>query len=124
MALTTTEFGKIFQRDLVSETAVTNTGSKNVRNGPCTLHSLALVNSNASHAYASFKLYDHDGDGWVAGTTEPDMVIPCADNDTIDLDIAEGLDLEEAMTMAGSQTDGTSLAAAPAGDLTGFFITS
>lgn len=124
MALTTTEFSKVFQRDLTQEAAVSNTGSKNVRNGPCTLRSISLVNSNANHAYASFKAYDHDGEGWVAGTTQPDLVIPCADNDTIEVDIAEGLDLEDGLTMAASQTDGTALTAAPAGDVTGFFVTS
>ncbi len=124
MALTTTEFGKVFQRDISQETDIVNTGIKNIRNGGCTVYALTLANASASHAYCSFKMYDHNGDGWVAGTTQPSMVIPCADNAQIDVDIAEGFPLSAGLTIAAATQDGTVLTTVPAGDLVGWFITA
>lgn len=124
MALTTSEFTKIFNRDLSLETDPTVAGVKNIRNGPCTLYSLGMNNTNASHAFASLKVYDEDGDGWVAGTTQPVMVIPCPDNVHTDVDITEGLELTEGLTIAAATEDGTVCTTNPAGDLGTSIITA
>lgn len=124
MALTTTEFDRIFGRDLTIDTDITNTASKNIRNRPCTLYNGVITNIDPGHAYASVKFYDHDGDGWVGGTTQPVMVLPVTDNGHQDFEIVEGWAFTAALTIAGAVEDGTVTTTAPAGDLVGRLVTA
>lgn len=112
MALTTTPAGKPLTYGLINQSAASNTADKNIRNGSTTLYSLNLIETgNVDDDW--LKVFDDNGDGFVAGTTEPDLIFPVIKNTTVDVDIPGGLKFDEGLTWFGAEEDGKGATTAP-----------
>lgn len=104
MAVTTTPLGNGFDYDITLDSTTDTTPEKNVRNGPCTLRTVELVNSDAQATY--LKIYDNDGGVIVPGTTAPDFILPVAGNGTVEYEFLDGHDLVNGLTYLAAEETG------------------
>lgn len=133
MALTQTPIGKPTDYGIVLQTAVGLTADKNARNGTCKLYGV-LVDNSVSGASANYlKIFDHDGDGLVEGTTLPDLIIPIEAEVVDEMQVfgtsGSGLPLDSESSPKGglsffaAQEDGNDATTAPAQNMEVRFIT-
>ena len=120
--LTVTPLGKVTDKQIVHVTELGNTGLLNVRHGPCTLLGGFAINTDAGNI-AYLKLYDTDGEDFVAGTSLPHLMFPIPASGNQPFFVEPSVQFLNGLTLACSEESGNTLTTAPA-SLEVYLITS
>ena len=86
MALTSTKFANAVSSKVLHDANMTNAAQLNIVDGPGSLHSCKIANSNNAAVYVKF-VFNYT---FSVGTTAPDIVFSCPADSTYEYDIPGG----------------------------------
>lgn len=127
---------EFFQTQILVLTSTASAATRNITNGPGTLHAIIVDNQKAaaSNTKIWIKIYDVTSQGWAPGTTLPIIIFPIeqwtAADDSQEIGtyqvmiIPGGLPFENGLSISATEVDGDAVGSDPGTDVTVELVTT